>query len=147
MKLQEMGVKHSEIMKTMHNDTLESLQKKAFLLSKTVCEFDGNVACVCMSRKESVKREINYEDIHPIAEILRDCEGIELSFTMYEEADGIWRCSFRSDGEWMNVNELLAPFGGGGHAAAAGLKKKTDDVKGLREAIFERIEALRKQKV
>lgn len=147
MKLQEMGVKHNVIMKTMHNDTLESLQKKAFLLSKTTCAFDGKVAYVCMSKEESEEKEISYEDIHPIAEILRDCEDIEMSFTMYEEATDEWRCSFRSDGEWINVNELLTPFGGGGHAAAAGLKKKTDNVEGLREAILERVKILREKKV
>lgn len=147
MSLLEMGVKHNVIMKTMHNDTLGSLQKKTFLLSKTNCAFNGKVAYVCISKTESTEKDISYEDIHPIAEILRDCEDIELSFTMYEEEKGAWRCSFRSDGEWINVNELLTPFGGGGHAAAAGLRKKTNDVKGLREAIFERIEILRKKKV
>ena len=145
MKLQEMGVKHSVVMKTMHNDTLKSLQKKSFLLNKTSCIFDGKVAYVCVSKEESIEKEISYEDIHPIAEILRDCEDIELSFTMYEEEKGIWRCSFRSDGEWINVNELLTPFGGGGHAAAAGLRKKTNDVKELREAIVKNIEVQRKK--
>lgn len=143
MTLQGIGVKHSDIMKTMHNDTLESLQKKALLLNKAFCVLDGKVAYVCVDQKESKEKEIRYEDIHPIAEILRDCEDIELSFTMYEEAENKWRCSFRSDGEWIDVNELLTPFGGGGHAAAAGLKKATDDVEKLREAIFERIKDLR----
>lgn len=146
MELQKMGVKHSDIMKTMHNDTLESLQKKAFLLNKVKCAFDGKVAYVCMDMKESGEKGIKYEDIHPIAEILRDCEDIEMSFTMYEEAENMWRCSFRSDGEWINVNELLNSFGGGGHAAAAGLKKKTSDVKRLRENVFAEIKRLRQKK-
>ena len=84
-------------MKTMHNDTLESLQKKALLLNKAFCVLDGKVAYVCVDQKESKEKEIRYEDIHPIAEILRDCEDIELSFTMYEEAENKWRCSFRSE--------------------------------------------------
>ena len=36
---------------------------------------------------------------------------------MYEEEENRWRCSFRSDGKWINVNELLQAFCGGGHAA------------------------------
>ena len=47
---------------------------------------------------------------------------------MYEEEENRWRCSFRSDGKWINVNELLQTFGGGGHAAAAGVRKRTNDV-------------------
>ena len=31
---------------------------------------------------------------------------------MYEEEENRWRCSFRSDGKWINVNELLQTFGG-----------------------------------
>lgn len=146
IELQKMGVKHSDIMKTMHNDTLESIQKKAFLLSRAGRAFDGKVAYVCMDMKESAEKGIKYEDIHPIAEILRDCEDIEMGFTMYEEDVNRWRCSFRSDGEWIDVNELLNPFGGGGHAAAAGLRKTTNDVKSLQKAIFAEIEKLRRKR-
>ena len=68
---------------------------------------------------------------------------MQLGFTMYEEIPGTWRCSFRSDGKWVNVNELLKPFGGGGHAAASGLRKQTDDPKKLLEDILQRIDEMR----
>ena len=51
---------------------------------------------------------------------------------MYEEEENRWRCSFRSDGKWINVNELLQTFGGDGHAAAAGVRKRTNDVEKFR---------------
>ena len=50
---------------------------------------------------------------------------------MYEEEENRCRCSFRSDGKWINVNELLQTFGGGGHAAAVGVRKWTNDVEKL----------------
>ena len=65
-------------------------------------------------------------------------------FTMYEEEENRWRCSFRSDGKWINVNELLQTFGGGGHAAAAGVRKRTNDVEKFRQEILERIVMMRK---
>ena len=68
----------------------------------------------------------------------------QLGFTMYEEEDNRWRCSFRSDGKWINVNELLQAFGGGGHAAAAGVCKRTNDVDKFRPEILERIVMMRK---
>ena len=71
--------------------------------------------------------------------ILRDCDDIELGFTMYEEEENGWRCSFRSDGKWINVNELLKPFGGGGHISAAGLKYQTDNVEELKKQILDRV--------
>lgn len=63
---------------------------------------------------------------------------------MYEEEENRWRCSFRSDGKWINVNELLQVFGGGGHAATAGVRKRTNDVEKFRQEILERIVMMRK---
>ena len=63
---------------------------------------------------------------------------------MYEEEENRWRCSFRSDGKWINVNKLLQEFGGGGHAAAAGVRKWTDNVEKFRQEILERIRLMRK---
>ena len=142
--LLEMGVDHSYVMQTMHNDTLGSLQKRSELLKRAERLLDGNVACVCINRAESEAEGISYEDIHPISGFLRDCEDIQLGFTMYEEEENRWRCSFRSDGKWINVNELLQTFGGGGHAAAAGVRKRTNDVEKFRQEILERIVMMRK---
>ena len=65
-------------------------------------------------------------------------------FYQYEEEENRWRCSFRSDGKWINVNELLQAFCGGGHAAAAGVRKRTNDVDKFRPEILERIVMMRK---
>ena len=92
-----------------------------------------------MGQKEIAEKDITYEDIHCISTILRDCDDIELGFTMYEEEENGWRCSFRSDGKWINVNELLKPFGGGGHISAAGLKYQTDNVEELKKQILDRV--------
>ena len=95
------------------------------------------------NRAESEVKGISYEDIHPISRFLRDCEGIQLGFTMYEEEENRWRCSFRSDGKWINVIELLQAFDEGGHAAA-GVCKRTNDVEKFRQEILERIVVMRK---
>ena len=118
---------HGRIMKTLHSDTLDILYKRADILHGAVRAMDGRVAYVIMGQKEIAEKDITYEDIHCISTILRDCDDIELGFTMYEEEENGWRCSFRSDGKWINVNELLKPFGGGGHISAAGLKYQTDN--------------------
>ena len=98
-KLLKLGVDYSYVMQTMHNDTWGSLQKRSELLKRAERLLDGNVACVCINRAESEAKGISYEDIHPISRFLRDCEDIQLGFTMYEEEENRWRCSFRSDGK------------------------------------------------
>ena len=118
---------------------LDILYKRADILHGAVRAMDGRVAYVIMGQKEIAEKDITYEDIHCISTILRDCDDIELGFTMYEEEENGWRCSFRSDGKWINVNELLKPFGGGGHVSAAGLKYQTDNVEELKKQILDRV--------
>lgn len=44
-----------------------------------------------------------------------------------------------------NVNELLKPFGGGGHISAAGLKYQTDNVEELKKQILDRVAEMKKK--
>lgn len=145
-ELLRLGVDHGYVMQTMHNDTLYDLQKRGYLFSKVQRAVDNQAAFVIVDREMIEKEGISYEDIHPVSEFLRDCEDVKLGFTMYEEEPGRFRCSFRSDGKWINVNELLAPFGGGGHAGSAGVRKRTDDLDGFLEMILQRIEEIKNDK-
>lgn len=137
-----LGVSHRYVMKTMQNDTLEGLQRRGELFRMAKRVLDGKVAYVVISHEQMREHGIEFEEIHPISGFLRGCEDIEMGFTMYEEEPNVWRCSFRSDGLWINVNELIKPFGGGGHAGAAGLKKETDQPEKLLSDILERVKTM-----
>lgn len=143
-ELLKLGVDHNYVMQTMHNDTVYDLQKRGYLFSKVQRAVDNQSAFVIVNREMIEQKGISYEDIHSVSESLRDCEDVKLGFTMYEEEPGRFRCSFRSDGKWINVNELLAPFGGGGHAGSAGVRKRTDDPDEFLEMILQRVEEIKK---
>lgn len=142
-ELLKLGVDHNYVMQTMHNDTVYDLQKRGYLFSKVQRAVDNQSAFVIVNREMIEQKGISYEDIHSVSESLRDCEDVKLGFTMYEEEPGRFRCSFRSDGKWINVNELLAPFGGGGHAGSAGVRKRTDDPDEFLEMILQRVEEIK----
>ena len=141
--LMKLGAEHKYVMKTMQTDTLDDLLHRGKLFSLAKKALQGQVAYIFLTKEECEKYEFCYEDIHPISGFLRDCEDVQMAFTIFEEEPGIWRGSFRSDGKWINVNELMKPFGGGGHAAAAGLRKKTDQPEKLLEDILDKIEQMR----
>ena len=145
-KLIHLGVKHEVLMKTMKAATFEDEKRRAFLYQFVKRKLDGKIAYVMIGREAIEKYGITYEDIHPFSSILRDCEDIELGFTMYEEEKDQWRCSFRSDGKWIDVNKLLQNFGGGGHAGASGLRKKTDDPEKLLEEILTKVKEMKDEK-
>ena len=48
---------------------------------------------------------------------------------------------FRSDGQWINVNEMMKSFGGGGYAAAAGLAE-TGSAGSIAEQLLRQIESI-----
>ena len=139
------GVDHKEIIKTMHNTSLHDLYKRAELLKMVQRAEDGKVAYIYVDQAVKEAYGIGYEDIYPMCTLLRECEDIELGFTMFERTPGNWRCSFRSDGKWINCNKLLSFFNGGGHAGAAGLSKKTDKPEKLLSDILAQIAAMRKE--
>lgn len=130
------GADHRKVILTMQTQTVHELVQQAKLMQLLKREMEGKVAYIFLSYEDSQRLGLAYEDIHPVSGILRDCQDVELGFTVFEETPGFARCSFRSDGRWINVNELLAPFGGGGHAGAAGLKKKSEDLPGLLQEIL-----------
>ena len=144
-ELLAMGVPHRYVMRTMQDKTLDDLIKQGEILRRVKRVMQGKVAYIYMTYQEASELHISYEDIHPISGMLRDCEDIEMGFSMYEEEPDIWRCSFRSDGQWINVNEMMKSFGGGGHAAAAGLRKETHQPEVLLEQLLNRIEELSKK--
>lgn len=142
-----LGVDHESIMKTMKVATFEDEKRRASLYQFVQRIMDGKIAYVIMDREMISKYKISYEDIHPFSSILRDCEDVELGFTMYEEAEDQWRCSFRSDGKWIDVNQLIQFFGGGGHAGAAGLKKKTSEPLVLLENIISKVKEIKSDNI
>ena len=59
------------------------------------------------------------QDSDGIVELLRDIDTVEVSAFAKETAPGVMKLGFRSKYD-LNVGELSAKFGGGGHAKAAG---------------------------
>lgn len=142
--LLKLGVVQAKLMRTVNTKTLADLRKQGYLLSLTKRACGDDCAYIMVSSETAKKYDITYEDIHPLSGILRDCEDVRIGFSMFEDEPGHWRLSFRSDGKWINLNDLLSPFGGGGHDAAAGLKKWTDEPEKLINDIIDRIVQMRK---
>ena len=59
-------------------------------------------------------------DLDGIVNQLKNTKGIDCAIFMYEMEDGKYKVSMRSN-ENVNVSEVVASFGGGGHVRAAGV--------------------------
>lgn len=75
-----------------------------------------------------------------LANNLRDLRGVRVALLFSETGEDSMRVNFRSDGS-VDVCALAAPFGGGGHAAAAGLSMDKAVFERDRDAILQAVRA------
>ena len=59
------------------------------------------------------------KDMDGIVSQLRTTTGVEVAIFMYELSPRVYKVSMRSN-QYVNVSEIAAFFGGGGHIRAAG---------------------------
>lgn len=81
---------------------------------------NGHVAMVTvpLSLVESIS-DIDSDDVGALSNIPRQIEGVDIGICVKEKKRGVYKTSMRSS-ERINVAEICAEFGGGGHERAAG---------------------------
>lgn len=94
------------------------------MMSQVELLFDGRVAIAVMSYDDFIKLNLtNKQEIKQtgLSNMLRNIEGVVMSFLLVEDEPGVTGISARSrDGDKYDMAKLLSHFGGGGHKAAAG---------------------------
>jgi len=87
-------------------------------------EKNGMIASV-LTKKDLEEFEATTDDIAQVAAILNTVPGTKFSLILSERGDGIIKGSFRSEKyKGVNVSQLAAQFGGGGHTLASGFEIK-----------------------
>ena len=73
---------------------------------------------VPLSLVESIP-DIDSDDVGALSNIPRQIDGVDIGICVKEKKNGEFKASMRSS-ERINVAEICAEFGGGGHERAAG---------------------------
>ncbi|MDO5096640.1 MAG: bifunctional oligoribonuclease/PAP phosphatase NrnA [Peptostreptococcaceae bacterium] len=92
------------------------------VLTKMVLEtfrIVDEVGIVEMTEEMLKESGVEYKDTDPIANIPIDTKGVAVGILIKEKEEGVYKISIRSKGK-INVCEIAAQFGGGGHFNAAG---------------------------
>ena len=85
---------------------------------KTCC--NGRVAIIALDYDEITQAGVDTEELDAFIDVARCVDGVEVAFAVKQhEKDGKFRVSMRSNGS-VDVSDICAVFGGGGHAKAAG---------------------------
>ena len=92
---------------------------------KTCC--DGRVAIIALDYDEIIEAGVDPEELDAFIDVARCVDGVEVAFAVKQhEKDGKFRVSMRSNSN-VDVSEICASFGGGGHAKAAGCGIEAED--------------------
>ncbi len=95
------------------------------ILERSRLYLDGKFIVGCILRKEREELGLKASDLEGIVSQLRNTTGVDVSVLLYELDTGEFKASFRSR-KIVDVSEVCAMYGGGGHIRAAGCKIKGD---------------------
>lgn len=81
---------------------------------------DGKVAIGALTLADKASVGATDADCSELSSFLATIEGVKCAALLRELRDGVFKVSMRGDEAWLNVSDVCALMGGGGHAAAAG---------------------------
>ena len=101
----------------------------------------GKIAVCSISLEQISAHGLASEDLDALIDIARSVAGVEIAFSIREEAEGSYRVSARSNSN-VDVSSLCAYFGGGGHVKAAGCTVSAESIEMAKQIILGRAERL-----
>jgi phosphoesterase RecJ-like protein len=113
--------------------SLNRLQLMSAVLDKAALHFGGRLGVVVVTLDMMRTTGTTAADTEGLVNYVRRIRGVEASALLREDEPGIIKISLRSPGI-INVQELAARFGGGGHRNASGAR-----MEGSPEAVLKKI--------
>lgn len=90
------------------------------LMQRARLEFDGKICFCRVSQTDLKEANASYEDLEGFSEHLRLIRGVQVAVMLREDAPDRCKVSLRSHGN-VDVREMAASLGGGGHKNASGI--------------------------
>lgn len=119
-----MGVPHTRIIEDSFNAATFGQQRiLGWCLETSRLYLDGRVVASVCTQNDMARFGVEAKDTGSVVAVLRQTTGVELALFLYETEPGTFKLSLRSN-SFLNVAELAARYGGGGHVKAAGATLK-----------------------
>ncbi len=119
-RLVECGAPNAEINRIVfETKTREYVQFESLAMSSMRTYFDGKCAVIVITQDMFKKTGTTEADVHGIAALPRQIEGVLAGIVIREKTDGTYKASVRTN-EPLSAASICETFGGGGHRLAAG---------------------------
>ncbi len=102
---------------------------------------NGKIAVCSITLDQIAEHDLASEDLDALIDIARSVAGVEIAFSIRQEAPDSYRVSARSNSN-ADVSALCAYFGGGGHVKAAGCTINAANIVKAKEILIEKAERL-----
>ncbi|MBQ4109553.1 MAG: bifunctional oligoribonuclease/PAP phosphatase NrnA [Clostridia bacterium] len=123
----------------MQEKTYKKLKITAYCIERMEFYHNGK-CCVCVLDNKACKSEkIENSDLNGIAALPRSVRGVEVGALITEAESGKVKVSLRSD-KIVDVSQIAAKFGGGGHVRASGITVPGGNLAELKEQLIKEIE-------
>ncbi len=124
-RLIECGVDVGDINRRLYQEQpLSGFMMQKEVLNHMVVECRGMLSHYSMPAGTKAGLGVNLDDTKDLVDIIRPLQGVKIAIIFEDLEDGRIRMSLRSKDPRVNVAELAARFGGGGHAMAAGIRMR-----------------------
>lgn len=119
--LMEKGINFSKIIDdTFYTKTFEQNKILGQALLNSQLHLNGAVIATAVTCEEMTKYRVLPKHLDGIVSQLRVTKDVEAAVFLYENEDGTWKVSMRSNGK-VDVADIAMKYKGGGHVRAAGV--------------------------
>lgn len=112
-----------------NRNSMGRIRLLGIVLSGLTLSEDGRIAWITVREQMYGDTGTTKDDVEDFINFPRSVEGVEVA-VLFREAGSDWKISLRSNGK-VDVSDIAAGFGGGGHSMAAGfvIKGSLDEVR------------------
>ena len=136
-KLMDKGIDYPRIVdQTFFEKTFEQNQILGTALLKAKRYFDGRCITCILTAQDMADCHALPKHLEGIVSHLRSTKGVDTAVLLYENSDGTYKVSMRSNGA-VDVAAICVKYGGGGHVRAAGATMSGDPEQILRQLLEE----------
>lgn len=140
-RLISVGIDAADINHRLFNSkSPEQIRAEGYVATVIKTAAGGRIGYATLTKRNLAELGLELEHFDTAIDVVRTLRGIEVALFLKETEDGVFKASMRSTG--LNVAEICARHGGGGHVRAAGCAFKGNDVSAIARELISEIEAL-----
>ena len=137
-KLISVGIDTADINHRLFNSkSPEQIRAEGYVATVIKTAAAGRIGYATLTLKDLERLGLTLEHFDTAIDVVRTLRGIEVALFLKETEEGVFKASMRSTG--LNVAEICAGHGGGGHIRAAGCTLKGDDINSVAKELTEEI--------